>query len=37
VRAATGFDELYAEGLAAPIEGWDFTRFGDRVREEGPP
>jgi len=33
----TGFDALFAEGLAAPIEGWDFTRFGDRIREEGPP
>lgn len=28
---------LYAEGLTAPTEGWDFTRFGDRIRQEGPP
>jgi hypothetical protein len=37
VRASTDFDALYAEGLSAPIEGWDFTRFGNRIREEGPP
>jgi hypothetical protein len=34
---STEFDVLYAEGLAAPIEGWDFTRFGDRIRSEVPP
>ena len=34
---STEFDVLYREGLAAPTEGWDFTRFGDRLREEDPP
>lgn len=31
------FDALLAEALAAPAEGWDFTRFGHRLRTTHPP
>lgn len=34
---ATDFEALHAEGLAAPTEGWDLTRFGDRIRQESLP
>ncbi|TAJ48653.1 MAG: SAM-dependent methyltransferase [Herbiconiux sp.] len=30
------FDELIAEGEAAPIEGWDFSWFAGRATEERP-
>ncbi len=33
----TGFDELVAEGAAAPLEGWDFSWFEGRATEERPP
>ena len=33
----TGFDELVAEGAAAPVEGWDFGWFEGRATEERPP
>ena len=32
-----GFDELVAEGAAAPVEGWDFSWFEGRATEERPP
>jgi SAM-dependent methyltransferase len=31
------FDELVAEGAAAPVEGWDFSWFAGRATEERPP
>jgi len=31
------FDELVAEGSAAPVEGWDFSWFEGRATEERPP
>lgn len=31
------FDALLAEALAAPVDGWDFARFGDRLRTTHPP
>ena len=31
------FDELVAEGAAAPVEGWDFGWFEGRATEERPP
>ncbi len=31
------FEELVAEGAAAPIEGWDFSWFEGRATEERPP
>jgi SAM-dependent methyltransferase len=31
------FDELLAEGSAAPVEGWDFSWFEGRATEERPP
>jgi SAM-dependent methyltransferase len=31
------FEELVAEGAAAPIEGWDFSWFAGRATEERPP
>ena len=33
----TGFEELVAEGAAAPVEGWDFSWFAGRSTEERPP
>ncbi len=32
-----GFDELVAEGAAAPVDGWDFSWFAGRATEERPP
>jgi len=31
------FEELVAEGAAAPVEGWDFSWFEGRATEERPP
>ena len=31
------FDELVADGAAAPVEGWDFSWFEGRAREERTP
>ena len=31
------FEELVAEGAAAPVEGWDFSWFAGRATEERPP
>jgi SAM-dependent methyltransferase len=31
------FEELLAEGAAAPVEGWDFSWFEGRATEERPP
>lgn len=31
------FDELVAEAVAAPVEGWDFSWFDGRATEERPP
>jgi SAM-dependent methyltransferase len=31
------FEELVAEGAAAPLEGWDFSWFDGRATEERPP
>jgi SAM-dependent methyltransferase len=31
------FEELVAEGSAAPVEGWDFSWFEGRATEERPP
>jgi SAM-dependent methyltransferase len=36
-RAGTAFEELVAEGTAAPVEGWDFSWFEGRATEERPP
>jgi hypothetical protein len=33
----TSFEELVAEGAAAPVEGWDFSWFEGRATEERPP
>lgn len=33
----TRFDELIAEGTAAPVDGWDFSWFEGRGCEERPP
>ncbi len=33
----TGFEELVAQGAAAPVEGWDFSWFEGRATEERPP
>jgi SAM-dependent methyltransferase len=33
----TTFEELVAEGAAAPVEGWDFSWFEGRATEERPP
>ena len=33
----TAFEKLVAEGVAAPVEGWDFTWFEGRATEERPP
>ncbi len=33
----TRFDELVADGAAAPVEGWDFAWFEGRATEERPP
>jgi len=30
------FEELIAEGAAVPVEGWDFSWFAGRAREERP-
>ena len=30
------FDELIAEGAAAPVAGWDFSWFDGRATEERP-
>ena len=32
----TAFEELVAEGAAAPVEGWDFSWFEGRATEERP-
>jgi hypothetical protein len=32
-----GFEELVADGAAAPVEGWDFSWFEGRATEERPP
>lgn len=32
-----GFADLLAEGVAAPVEGWDFSWFDGRATEERPP
>jgi SAM-dependent methyltransferase len=37
VTAAATFEELVAEGEAAPVEGWDFSWFEGRASEERPP
>lgn len=31
------FDQLVAEGMAVPVEGWDFSWFDGRATEERPP
>ena len=31
------FEELVAEGAAAPVDGWDFSWFAGRATEERPP
>ena len=31
-----GFEELLAEGIAVPVEGWDFSWFAGRATEERP-
>src|SRR5260370_33084442 len=31
------FEELLAEGVGVPVEGWDFSWFGGRATEERPP
>ncbi|GHJ44693.1 methyltransferase type 11 [Catellatospora sp. TT07R-123] len=31
------FDELLAEGAAAPVDGWDFSWFAGRATEQRPP
>ncbi|HEY2504936.1 MAG TPA: class I SAM-dependent methyltransferase [Streptosporangiaceae bacterium] len=31
------FEDLIAEGAAAPVEGWDFSWFAGRATEERPP
>jgi len=36
VRDAVTFEELVAEGAAAPIDGWDFSWFAGRATEERP-
>jgi SAM-dependent methyltransferase len=33
----TRFEQLVAEGAAAPLEGWDFSWFEGRATEERPP
>jgi SAM-dependent methyltransferase len=33
----TAFEELVADGAAAPVEGWDFSWFDGRATEERPP
>src|ERR1700722_10994739 len=33
----TAFEELVADGAAAPVEGWDFAWFEGRATEERPP
>jgi len=33
----TSFEQLVAEGTAAPVEGWDFSWFEGRATEERPP
>ena len=33
----SSFDDLVAEGAAAPVEGWDFSWFEGRATEERPP
>jgi SAM-dependent methyltransferase len=34
---STSFEQLVAEGAAAPVEGWDFSWFEGRATEERPP
>jgi SAM-dependent methyltransferase len=34
---AADFDVLLAEALDTPVEGWDFTRLGDRLTSTGVP
>jgi SAM-dependent methyltransferase len=36
MAALTTFDELVAEGVAEPVEGWDFSWFAGRATEERP-
>ena len=31
------FEDLVAEGVAVPVEGWDFSWFEGRATEERPP
>jgi SAM-dependent methyltransferase len=37
VHAPTTFEELLAEGVSVPVEGWDFSWFEGRATEERPP
>jgi SAM-dependent methyltransferase len=37
MESPRSIEELVAEGLAAPIEGWDFSWFEGRASEERPP
>lgn len=37
VRSTRSFEDLVAEGEAAPVEGWDFSWFEGRATEERPP
>jgi SAM-dependent methyltransferase len=36
-RMSPSFEDLVAEGSAAPVEGWDFSWFDGRAAEERPP
>jgi SAM-dependent methyltransferase len=37
VRADAAFEDLVADGAAAPLGGWDFSWFAGRATEERPP
>lgn len=37
VGAVTSYDDLVAQALAAPVDGWDFSALTGRVVEDDPP
>jgi SAM-dependent methyltransferase len=36
-ETVSSFEQLVAEGMAVPVEGWDFSWFDGRATEERPP